>query len=109
MVDDQEARRIAEPILRRALEPLGLAELQIVPSLDHDGDPILLAIAKYRPDSPKFSARVQLDAVVEAMAALADNGDERFLHVRNEFADGEPVADDFSAARRPKRRATAKR
>ncbi len=109
MIDEIEARKIIEPILRRALEPYGLAELEVVSSVDHYGDPILLAIAKYRPDAPKLPAKAQLDAVVSAMSDLSRNGDDRFLHVRNVFADGEPAVDDFLPARKPKRKAMSKR
>ena len=55
MTDDNMTRKIIEPILRRALEPMGLAELELSSSVDHDGDPIILVIAKYRPGARSFS------------------------------------------------------
>jgi hypothetical protein len=109
MTDETEARRIIEPILRNALEPYGLAELEIVGSVDHYGDPILLAIARYHPGAPKLPAKVQLDAVVNAMSDLSRKGDDRFLHVRNKFADGEPAEDDFLSSRKPRNRTAGRR
>jgi hypothetical protein len=102
MTNDIMTRKIVEPILRRALEPMGLAELKLSSSVDHDGDPIILVIAKYRPGAPEFQPRVYLDAVVDAMAELSRHGDERFIHVRNLYSDGEPAIDDYIPA--PKRR-----
>jgi hypothetical protein len=102
MNDDNMTRKIVEPILRRALEPMGLADLELSSSEDHYGDPIIRGIARYRPDAPKFQARVYLDAVVEAMAALSRNGDDRFILVQNLFSDGEPAIDDYLPP--PKRR-----
>jgi RNA binding exosome subunit len=108
MIDEIEARKIVEPILRRALEPYGLAELEVVSSVGHYGDPILLAIAKYRADAPKLPVKAQLDAVVGAMSDLSRSGDDRFLHVRNVFADGEPAVDDFPPPPKPKHKAMGK-
>jgi len=107
MTDDNMTRKIVEPILRRALEPMGLGDLELSSSVDHDGDPIILVIAKYRPDAPKFQPRVFLDAVAEAMAELSRNGDERFVLVRNIFSDGEPAIDDFDRATKRRRAKTA--
>jgi hypothetical protein len=95
MVDETETRRIIEPILRRAV--------------DHYGDPIILALAKYRPGAPKLPGKVQLDAVVSAMSELSRNGDDRFLHVRHVFADGEPALDDFAPPQKPRRGTVSKR
>ena len=107
MSDKSNAAQIVEPILRRSLEPFGLASLAIENSFGHDGDPIVLATARYRLGAPKLQPRVLLDAIVEARAQLSGSGDDRMVIVRNLFADGEAARDDFKPRSAPRRRKTA--
>ena len=104
MTTDIKAKEIVEPILTRALVPFGLARLEVEGAFDHDGDPIIRATARYRPNAPKLQPRVLLDAVVQAMNELAKEGDSRFVHVRNVYAGGRAVTDDLAP---PKKRRKA--
>jgi hypothetical protein len=96
MNDETGPKKIVEDILRRALAPLGLSNLEIADSLDHDGDPVILAIANYGIEAPKLDPRRLLDAIVEAQNALSAAGDSRSVLVQNFFADGEAVPDDLA-------------
>jgi hypothetical protein len=109
MTNDDEMRKIVEPILRRALEPMGMVELELSSSEDHYGDPVIRGIARYGPNAPKFDARVYLDATGEAMRELSRNGDDRFIFVRHLYSDGEPALDPYlSEPRRRRAKAIAK-
>jgi len=103
MKEETNAKTTVDDILRRALTPLGLGDLEIIDSLDHDGDPVILATAKYRAGAPKLDPRRLLDAIVEAQNALSRIGDNRGVLVQNLFVDGDAAPDDF-APRSPNRR-----
>lgn len=102
---DEATKQIVEPILKQALKPFGLTSLELADAFDHDGDPIIQVIARYRTNAPKLQPRVLLDAVNQAMTRLSERGDNRFVYVRSVYAGGRAVADDFrppSKARRGK-------
>ena len=107
MPDKNNAAIIVEPVLRRSLQPFGLEHLEIVDSIGHDGDPIVLATARYRVGAPKLQPRALLDAIVEATARLSESGDNRALIVRNAFSDGVTASDDFKPRPATRRRKTA--
>jgi hypothetical protein len=105
MITDEKVLQIVSPILRKALGPLGLDSLSVSSGTDHDGDQVLYALVRYRPNAPKPDGRIFLDAMVEAMRRLSENGEERFLHVRHEYVDGEPALDDEPKPSARRRRA----
>jgi hypothetical protein len=100
MTSDSDVEAIVAPILRKALGPFGLDALSIKSGSDHSGDPIILVLAKYKPNAPKLNSRVYLDGVVEAMDALNRIGDSRFIHVNNQYVDGEAAVDEGAKRRR---------
>ena len=106
MNGETKPKAIVEDILRRALAPLGLSDLEVIDSLDHDGDPVVLATANYRAEAPKLDPRRLLDAIVEAQNALSAIGDSRSVLVQNLFADGDAVPDDFAPKSSNRRRKT---
>lgn len=105
MLDDASILNIVAPILVKALGPIPPEALAVGSDRDHDGEPVIRLTIHHAPNAPKFDARAYLDAVVEAMRQLHENGEDRFLHVRNFYADGEPADDDLAPAPRRKRRA----
>jgi len=107
---DEGTKLIVEPILTQALKPFGLTGLELADAVDHDGDPIIQAIARYRTNAPKLQPRVLLDAVNQAMIRLSERGDNRFVYVRNVYAGGRAVADDFKPLSKSRRgKATVRR
>jgi hypothetical protein len=104
MLDDASISRIVAPILVKALGPIPPDALVVGSDHDHDGQPVIRLTIRHAPNAPKFDARAFLDAVNEAMRRLRENGDDRFLHVRNLYADGEPAVDDVPPAPRRRRR-----
>lgn len=105
MLDDASVLRIVAPILCRVLGQIAPEALTVESANDHDGEPVIRLTIRHSPNAPKFDARAYLDAVNEAMRRLRENGDDRFLHVRNLYADGEPAINDLPPAPRRKRRA----
>jgi hypothetical protein len=105
MLDDASVLRIVAPILTDALGPILPDALTIESLRDHDGEPVIRLTIQHAPNAPRFDARAYLNAVNEAMRRLRENGDDRFLHVRNLYADGEPASDDLPRPPRRRRRA----
>ena len=108
MNDDAKTRAIVEPILADALRPFGLASVDIESDRDHDGDPIIRATVHYALGAPKIDARILLDAIIEAMNNLHQQGDDRFLHVRHQYADGEPAEAEYSTPVRRRKKAQSR-
>ena len=105
MLDKSAVRDVIEPILRNTLPSAAISSFAVEDDVDHDGNPIIRAIVHYGPDAPKINARALLDAVIGAMSELHRRGDDRFIHVRNLYADGEPSLDDEPKPVRRRRRA----
>jgi hypothetical protein len=100
---DSDLHDLLSPLFAQELALYGFDHISFAGGADHDGDPVVFAILRYRHGAPKLSTDVFLDAVVEAMRLLKEHGDQRFLHVRHEYVDGEAVIDD--EGRRARRRA----
>jgi hypothetical protein len=101
MLEIPAVRDVVQPILEDALRPYGLEELEFRAERDHDGDPMIVAIARYGRASPKLEASIWIDAVVKAVAQLASLGDNRFVHLRHVYPYEEEAPDgNASAARR---------
>lgn len=94
MLDDAKILEIVMPIFRAAQGPASPEAFRIESIRDHDGEPALRLTIHHPPNAPKFDARVHLDAVGEAMRQLSQQGDDRFLFVRNLYADGDPALDE---------------
>lgn len=105
MLNEKQVAKLIEPILNKALGSLGLANLATRAAPDHDGEAAIFVDALYKPSAPKFDAKIFLNAVNEAMRALADNGDDRFIYVRNFYSDGEPALEDYAPRIRRKGKA----
>lgn len=105
MLDDASVLKIVAPILCRALGQILPEALTIENARDHDGEPVIRLTIHHSSNAPKFDARAYLNAVNEAMRELRKKGEDRFLHVRNLYTDGEPAMDDLPPTPRRKRRA----
>ena len=103
MLNVKDVAALIEPILSTKLHAIGLDTLATRAELDHDGDPAIIVDATYGPNAPIFDAEIFLAAVNEAMSALADKGDDRFVYVRNFYTDGEAALDDSARRRRGKK------
>jgi hypothetical protein len=97
---DAMLHELLSPLFARKLTLYGFNHISFSGGADHDGDPVVFATLRYRPGAPKLSADVFLDTVVEAMQLLKEHGDQRFLHVRHEYVDGEAAIDDGRRTRR---------
>jgi hypothetical protein len=85
-LDIESISKIAAPIMHKALDPYGLDEVSFMTDFDHDGDPVIRASLKYKPNSGKPDAEALVHAVNEVLEKLALKGDERFLHLRHSYA-----------------------
>jgi len=94
---------IVTPILKTVLTDTD--RIEFTDDVDHDGDPIIRATIFYRVGAARPDAAAFVDAVVASMAALAREGDNRFLHVWHVFADGEPASEPAAPPARKRRRA----
>ena len=105
--DASPSAHIIDEVLTKALEPLGMRELTFREGRDHDGEPAWRATAVYGEGAPSVDGQVVIDAIAEAMRRLAEIGDDRFLYLRHEFADGEPAVDHAPSGRGLRRRSAA--
>jgi hypothetical protein len=80
-----------EGVLRPRLTPYGLTSLQITPSFDHDGDPVLFIDGEYTLTSTPVDARVLLSLISDVRDVLSAAGEFRYPHIRHHFADDQPV------------------
>ncbi len=94
MLDDAKILKIIKPIVQKALTQGAAKSMQIESDHDHDGEPIIRLTIVHRENAPLLDARAFLDSANTAMSALHDHGEDRFLHIRNIYSDGEPALDD---------------
>ena len=105
MLDDATILKIITPIVQKALAQETAESMQIESDYDHDGDPIIRLTILHGKNAPQLNARAFLDSANTAMSALHNHVEDRFLHIRNVYSDGEPALDD--EARPPRRRGSA--
>lgn len=84
-----------EQTIRDTLEPIlfgqGMEGLEVIPGLDHDGDPVLFVEIKFRLVEPGVDPKVLVQTGPALWRALLAIGERRFPHVRYDFEDGQNV------------------
>ena len=80
-----------EQTIRQTLEPLlrsqGLESVQVIPGLDHDGDPVLFVELKFRLVEPGIDPDVLSQSTPAVRRALWAMGEHRFPHLRYDVHD----------------------
>lgn len=82
--------KVAQALLE-AVEPykaaLGIDDIELTPTEDHAGDPVVYARFKHRLVKPRLSTRSlwEMESVLRDVARRS--GERRFVHMRHEFAD----------------------
>ena len=93
-LDHPVSAEVAQTI-RDTLEPIlscqGMESLEVIPGLDHDGDPVLFVEIKFRLVQPGVDPKVLVQTGPTLWRALLAIGDRRFPHVRYDFEDGQNV------------------
>ncbi|ORE92340.1 hypothetical protein [Aurantimonas sp. 22II-16-19i] len=90
VLSEDEARRIAEPILRKYLQPFGYGGVSVSSEEDFDGAIVLrMSVNVER----QVSGRAMVDVVGAIREALLDRGDERFAFLSYRRPDTDPAAD----------------
>lgn len=84
---EQAIREAVEPILRSQ----GLEGVQVIPGLDHDGDPVLYVELKFRLVEPGVDPKVLIQSTPAVRRALWKLGERRFPHLRYDFHDDQRV------------------
>lgn len=86
-----------EQAIREAVQPLlqsqGLEAIQVIPGLDHDGDPVLYVELKFHLVQPGVDPNVLIQAGPAVRRALWAIGEHRFPHLRYDFHAEQPVLD----------------
>ena len=84
-----------EHTIRQTLEPIlssqGMEGVQVIPGLDHDGDPALFVEIKFRLVVPGVDPKVLIHTGPALWGAVLSIGERRFPHVRYHFQDGQNV------------------
>ncbi len=84
-----------EQTIRETLLPIlssqGMECVQVIPGLDHDGDPVLFVEIKFRLVQPGVDPKVLIQTGPALWRALMAIGERRFPHVRYDFEDGQNI------------------
>lgn len=84
-----------EQTIRNVLEPLlssqGMEAAQVIPGLDHDGDPALFVEVKFRMVESGVDPKVLSQATPALWRALGTIGERRFPHLRYDFQEGQKI------------------
>ena len=78
---EQSIRATVEPLLHSQ----GLDRLQVIPGLDHDGDPVLYVELHFELMEPGVDPKVLIQAGPAVRQALWALGERRFPHIRYDF------------------------
>ena len=93
MIQDSELRRIANDLLVRRTGAFGFESAEVVNEIDFDGAPIVVITAKYTGDP--ISDYLLLQTVQdEIQTAVWDQGDDRFVFIRDRYPVDESNDDD---------------
>ena len=87
MLNEKELKLLVAPILKRRLSRAGLEAFTIQSGEDHDGDPALFIVARFRPTAAEFDGASLLDSIREIREELRRRGDPRLPYVRYQTAD----------------------
>lgn len=93
MLSISDLTPVIESELRSRLGRFGFYEVKVSAGRDHDGDPVIIADARYKQGAPMLDSREKSSAITEIMRYMIDKGDDRFLWLRNHF-DGDDIAED---------------
>lgn len=83
----QAISNAVEPILRSQ----GMEGVQVIPGLDHDGDPVLYVELKFRLVQPGVDPKILIKSGPAVRRALWALGERRFPHLRYDFNDYQRV------------------
>lgn len=90
VLSEDAARKIAEPILRKHLQPFGYSGVSVKSEEDFDGDIVLRMTVNVE---RQVSGRAMVDVVGAIRGALLDQGDERFAFLSYRRPDTDPAVD----------------
>ena len=81
--------------ISNAVEPIprsqGMEGMQVIPGLDHDGDPVLYVELKFRLVEPGVDPKILIKSGPAVRRALWALGERRFPHLRYDFNDDQRV------------------
>lgn len=81
--------------IRKTLDPIlssqGMEGIQVIPGLDHDGDPALFVEIRFKMVEPGIDPKVLIQTGPSLWRALGSIGERRFPHVRYDFQDGQKI------------------
>lgn len=83
----QAISNAVEPILRSQ----GMEGMQVIPGLDHDGDPVLYVELKFRLVEPGVDPKILIKSGPAVQRALWALGERRFPYLRYDFNDDQRV------------------
>jgi len=89
-VPEDLVRRI-KAVLHQRLEPYGLDRVDVFPTEDHDGDPILMVEAHYAESDRGVDSRETYAAGKDIRRIVREMGETRFPHIRHLFAENQKV------------------
>jgi len=84
-----------EQTIRDTLEPIlssqGMESLEVIPGLDHDGDPVLFVEIKFRHVEPGVDLNALSQSTLAVRSALWANGESRYPHLRCDLHDDQRI------------------
>ena len=86
-----EVGQTIHSVLEGLLSSQGLDGVQVIPGLDHDGDPALFVEIRFRMVEPGIDPKVLIQAGPALWRALGAIGERRFPHLRYDFREGQKI------------------
>jgi hypothetical protein len=88
---DGEVTSAVTNLFREEMGRYGFRGVRIMPSEDHDGDPILLIEADYTTDGEPIDTAVMMQLISKLRDLLWAKGELRFPHIQHNFEDHQRV------------------
>jgi hypothetical protein len=79
--------RTIRDTLETILSSQGMEDIQVIPGLDHDGDPVLFVHLKFRLVEPGIDLNTLSQSTLAVRSALWAIGERRYPHLRYDFHD----------------------
>jgi hypothetical protein len=65
--------------------------VQVIPGLDHDGDPALFVEIRFEMLEPGIDSKVLIQTGPSLSRTLGSIGEQHFPHIRHDFQDGHKI------------------
>lgn len=103
-MDDAALQGRLEPLAREVFEGFALRDVAVLPTVDHDGDPVISIEIKLASSAHKYRAEQVTELTRRTLAALRETNDARFPLVWVRYPSEDPEEDFYPDSNRKRSR-----